>query len=76
MAKIITRFTLGDTIEFNDYKGIYRKEVVQIIKTELVQGFGLWVLYGYGELFHPYYVSEDQILKFQSKKKKTNEPIA
>lgn len=69
MAKIITRFTLGDTIEFTDGDGKYHKVIVNIIKTHLVQGFGLWILYGYGDLFKPDFVSEDQILKYQSRKK-------
>ena len=68
MAKIITQFTLGDTIEFVDCEGNPRKEVVSIIETQLVKGFGLWVLYGFGDLFDPQYVSEHQILKFQNKK--------
>jgi len=68
MAKIITRFTLGDTIEFTEPDGTNRKEVVQIIETQLVKGFGLWVMYGFGDLFHPDYVSEHHILKTQKQK--------
>ena len=68
MAKIITRFTLGDTIEFTDSKGNPRKEIVNIIETQLVQGFGLWIIYGFGDLFNPDYVSEHQILTSQTKK--------
>lgn len=68
MAKIITKFTLGDTIEFTDGDGNVRKEVVNIIETQLVDGFGLWVMYGFGDLFNPAYVSEHQILKSQKQK--------
>lgn len=75
MAKIITRFTLGDTIEFTDGDGTYHKVVINMIKTELVLGFGLWILYGYGDLFNPDYVSEDQILKYQSHKEATHGSI-
>lgn len=68
MAKIITRFTIGDTIEFVDGEGNKRTEVVNIIETQLVKGFGLWVIYGFGDLFKPGYVSEHQILKSQKQK--------
>lgn len=68
MAKIITRFTLGDTIEFTDSHGNERKEIVKIIETQLVEGFGLWVMYGYGDLYKPDYVSEYTILKSEKKK--------
>lgn len=68
MAKIITRFTLGDTIEFIDCDGNARKEIVRIIETQLVEGFGLWVMYGYGDLYEPDYVSEYTILKSEKKK--------
>jgi hypothetical protein len=72
MANIMTLFTLGDTIEFTDADGNDRKEMVIIIRTELVQGFGLWVLYGYGDLYRPDYVSEDQILKSKKVKHASN----
>lgn len=62
MAKIITQFTIGDIIEFIDSEGNKRKEIVNIIETQLVKGFGLWVIYGFGDLFNPGYVSEHKIL--------------
>ncbi|HKK47405.1 MAG TPA: hypothetical protein VJ964_17890 [Balneolaceae bacterium] len=62
MTKIITQFTIGDTIEFFDTEGNRRKEIVNIIETQLVNGFGLWVIYGFGDLFNPGYVSEHKIL--------------
>ncbi|MGK7369683.1 MAG: hypothetical protein ACNS64_05665 [Candidatus Halalkalibacterium sp. M3_1C_030] len=76
MAKIITRFTIGDIIEFIDTEGNKRKEVVNIIETQLVKGFGLWVMYGFGDLFNPRYVSEHQILKTQTKKHEKQHSIS
>ncbi|MDZ7692079.1 MAG: hypothetical protein U5K69_13270 [Balneolaceae bacterium] len=68
MSTIETKFTLGDTIEFTDADGTCRRETVKIIETQLAEGFGLWVMYGYGDLYKPRYVSEHYILKSQSRK--------
>ncbi|MDR8389928.1 hypothetical protein NC796_02180 [Aliifodinibius sp. S!AR15-10] len=68
MATIKTKFTLGDTIEFTDVDGEWRRETVKLIETQLVEGFGLWVMYGYGDLYKPRYVSEHYILKSKTRK--------
>lgn len=63
MAKIFTRYTLGDTIEFLDNDGIEHKEIVRLIETQVVEGYDLWVIYGYGkDLYKLNYVSEHKIL--------------
>ena len=63
MAKILTRYTLGDAIEFIDCDGIRRQETVRLIETQIVEGHGLWVIYGYGnDLYRLNYVSEHKIL--------------
>jgi len=68
MAKIITRYTLGDTIEFIDPDGNYITETVRMIETQLVEGFGLWIIYGFGDdIYNPSHVSEHQILISQQK---------
>ncbi len=63
MANIRTNYTLGDTIEFIDSEGIERKEIVRMIETQIVQGYDLWVIYGYGDnLYELNHVSEHKIL--------------
>jgi hypothetical protein len=63
MAKILTRYTLGDPIEFIDDDGRQRKEIVRMIETQLVEGYDLWVIYGYGDnLYRLNHVSEHKIL--------------
>ena len=63
MAKIRTRYTLGDTIQFIDSDGNKRKEIVRMIETQVVEGYDLWVIYGYGaDLYELNHVSEHKIL--------------
>ena len=63
MAKIRTRYTLGDTIQFIDSDGNQRKEIVRMIETQIVEGYDLWVIYGYGaDLYELNHVSEHKIL--------------
>ncbi|WP_148898583.1 hypothetical protein [Fodinibius salinus] len=63
MATIKTRYTLGDTIQFIDSDGNKRKEIVRMIETQIVEGYDLWVIYGYGEdLYKLNHVSEHKIL--------------
>jgi len=63
MANIRTRYTLGDTIAFLDSDGIQRTETVRLIETQIVEGYDLWVIYGYGkDLYRLKYVSEHKIL--------------
>ena len=63
MAIMKTRYTLGDTIQFIDAEGIKRKEIVRMIETQLVEGYDLWVIYGYGsDLYKLNHVSEHKIL--------------
>ena len=63
MAKIRTRYTLGDTIQFIDSDGNQRKEIVRMIETQIVEGYDLWVIYGYGDnLYKLNHVSEHKIL--------------
>ena len=68
MATIRTRYTLGDTIEFLDIDGIHCKETVRLIETQIVEGYDLWVIYGYGkDLYKLSYVSEHKILISQKR---------
>jgi len=68
MANIRTRYTLGDTIEFIDSEGTQRTETVRLIETQIVEGYDLWVIYGYGkDLYRLNYVSEHKILISQQK---------
>ncbi len=68
MATIRTRYTLGDTIAFLDSDGIQRTETVRLIETQIVEGYDLWVIYGYGkDLYRLNYVSEHKILISQQK---------
>ncbi|SMO81670.1 hypothetical protein [Fodinibius sediminis] len=63
MATIRTRYTLGDTIEFLNGDGIHCKETVRLIETQIVEGYDLWVIHGYGnDLYKLSYVSEHKIL--------------
>ncbi|MDR8391503.1 hypothetical protein NC796_10155 [Aliifodinibius sp. S!AR15-10] len=63
MATIKTRYTLGDTIHFIDCDGKKRKEIIRMIETQLVEGYDLWVIYGYGDnLYELNHVSEHKIL--------------
>jgi hypothetical protein len=63
MAKIFTRYTLGDPIVFIDDEGKPRKEFVRMIETQVVEGYDLWVIYGYGDnLYELNHVSEHKIL--------------
>ncbi|MEL7832776.1 hypothetical protein [Fodinibius sp. Rm-B-1B1-1] len=63
MAKIRTRYTLGDPIEFIDGDGKPRREIVRMIETQLVEDYDLWVIYGYGDnLYELNHVSEHKIL--------------
>ena len=68
MATIKTRYTLGDTIQFIDGDGTPRREIVRMIETQLVEGYDLWVIYGYGDdLYRLNDVSEHKILISQRK---------
>ena len=68
MANIRTHYTLGDTIEFLDSEGIQRKKIVRMIETQIVQGYDLWVIYGYGDnLYELNHVSEHKILISQKR---------
>ena len=63
MATIKTRYTLGDTIQFIDSDGKPRREIVRMIETQIVEGYDLWVIYGYGDnLYELNHVSEHKIL--------------
>ena len=63
MATIRTRYTLGDTSDFLNSDGIQCKETVRLIETQIVEGYDLWVIYGYGkDLYKLSYVSEHKIL--------------
>jgi len=68
MANIRTRYTLGDTIKFLDVDGIHRTETVRMIETQIVEGYDLWVIYGYGDnLYELNHVSEHKILISQKR---------
>ncbi|MCW9706837.1 hypothetical protein [Fodinibius salsisoli] len=68
MANIRTRYTLGDTIKFLDVDGIQRTETVRMIETQIVEGYDLWVIYGYGDnLYELNHVSEHKILISQKR---------
>ncbi|MDZ7659512.1 hypothetical protein [Fodinibius sp.] len=63
MATIRTRYTLGDRIAFIDHEGKQRQETVRMIETQIVEGYELWVIYGYGnDLYKLNHVSEHKIL--------------
>ena len=75
MAIIKTRYTLGDIIQFLDSEGIKRKEIVRMIETQLVEGFELWVIYGYGDnLYKLKHVSEHKILISQKQINEQHKP--
>ena len=68
MADFHTRYSVGDTIRFIGKDGRKQEETVQIIELQKAKVFGIWIMYGYGDLFKIggiRYVSEHKIRKDQ-----------
>ena len=52
---------VGDTIRFIDKTGKWTEETVVIYMVQKPRGFPFMVLYGYGDLFEPKWVSSHKI---------------